>query len=234
MPFVQGDGELRVAWRYRVCLVATATVLELPSGRSSHASTSWLCTGRNASGQVTLPLVVPATVSGKPGNGPIDGCADSARRSRTWPRLLPTRAVRVGAPLVDSTFTLAPVSGQTVSDVSQYVMPDLGTGCGSRTPASKERLDLLAVRCAGAARVAVAAERRHRHDGHARLQPGRRGGDHVEAPRRSSTRAITRRRMAAATGQRVTRTSREARASWIIRELGPPVLAIDRRYAQTR
>ena len=42
----------------RVCLIATATVLELPPIGSSHAPTSCLCTGRNGSGQVALPLVV--------------------------------------------------------------------------------------------------------------------------------------------------------------------------------
>jgi hypothetical protein len=40
------------------CLIATATVLELPLIGSSHAPTSCLCTGRNGSGQVALPLVV--------------------------------------------------------------------------------------------------------------------------------------------------------------------------------
>jgi hypothetical protein len=43
---------------YRICLVAIATVLELPPIGSSHAPTSCLCTGRNGSGQVALPLVV--------------------------------------------------------------------------------------------------------------------------------------------------------------------------------
>jgi hypothetical protein len=40
------------------CLIATATVLELPPIGSSHAPTSCLCTRRNRSGQVALPLVV--------------------------------------------------------------------------------------------------------------------------------------------------------------------------------
>jgi hypothetical protein len=44
----------------RVCLIATATVLELPPIGSSHAPTSCPCTGRNGSGQVALPLVVPS------------------------------------------------------------------------------------------------------------------------------------------------------------------------------
>ena len=41
-----------------LCLIATATVLELPRIGSSHAPTSCLCTGRNEPGQVALPLVV--------------------------------------------------------------------------------------------------------------------------------------------------------------------------------
>ena len=87
-----------------------------------------------------------------------------------------------GKPLVDSTFTLALVTGQSVTDVSQNVMANLGwdevrlPGAGLRG-----RHDLLAVRGAGGARVALAAERRRRHRLHAGLQPGRRGRDHVQA-----------------------------------------------------
>ena len=40
------------------CLIATATVLELPPIGSSPAPTSCLCTGRNGSAQVALSLVV--------------------------------------------------------------------------------------------------------------------------------------------------------------------------------
>jgi hypothetical protein len=44
--------------RCRACLVATATVFELAPIGSSHAPTSCVCTGRDGSGQVALPLVV--------------------------------------------------------------------------------------------------------------------------------------------------------------------------------
>jgi hypothetical protein len=47
------------------CLVATATVLELPPIGSSYPLTSCLCTGRNGSGQVALPFVVVSTRVGQ-------------------------------------------------------------------------------------------------------------------------------------------------------------------------
>ena len=54
--------------RYLLCLISRATVLELPAIGSSHAPTSCLCTGRNGSGHVALPLVVPTqeTVGSRP------------------------------------------------------------------------------------------------------------------------------------------------------------------------
>ena len=58
--------------------------------------------------------------------------------------------------------------------------PRLGRGAPPE-PGLRGRHDLLGVRGARGARVALAAERRHRHRGHARLQPGRRRGDHVQA-----------------------------------------------------
>jgi hypothetical protein len=46
--------------RYWMCLKATATVLDLHPIGSSRAPTSCRCTGRNGSGQVALPRVVPS------------------------------------------------------------------------------------------------------------------------------------------------------------------------------
>jgi hypothetical protein len=43
-----------------MCLKATATVLDLHPIGSSRAPTSCRCTGRNGSGQVALPRVVPS------------------------------------------------------------------------------------------------------------------------------------------------------------------------------
>ena len=87
-----------------------------------------------------------------------------------------------GKPLVDSTFTLALVTGQSVTDVSQNVMANLGWD-EVRLPAPVfegdtiySESEVLEVR-----ESQLAAERRHRDRGHPRLQPGRRRGDHVQA-----------------------------------------------------
>jgi hypothetical protein len=60
--FLEGEVGVNVdlGWSGRccICLIATATVLELPPIASSHARTWCLCTGCNGSGQVTLLLVV--------------------------------------------------------------------------------------------------------------------------------------------------------------------------------
>ena len=68
-----------------------------------------------------------------------------------------------GRPLVDSTFTLALVTGQSVTDVSQNVMANLGWD-EVRLPCAglRGRHDLLGVRGARRARVGVAAERGRR------------------------------------------------------------------------
>ena len=65
------------------CLIATARVLELPSIGSSHAPKSCLCSGRNGSGQVALPLVVRT---------------DSPRR---LDRALPGSRITIGAEVND-------------------------------------------------------------------------------------------------------------------------------------
>jgi len=52
-----------------VCLLATATVLELPPIGSSHAPALCLCTGRNGCGEVALLLVVVQLESAPAGGG---------------------------------------------------------------------------------------------------------------------------------------------------------------------
>ena len=75
-----------------------------------------------------------------------------------------------GKPLVDSTFTLALVTGQSVTDVSQNVMANLGWDeVRLPAPGLRGRHDLLGVRGARGARVALAAERRDRDRRHPRL-----------------------------------------------------------------
>ena len=85
-----------------------------------------------------------------------------------------------GRPLVDSTFTLALVTGQSVADVSQNVMANLGWD-EVRLPAPVfegdtiySESEVLEVR-----RVALAARGRHRHRPDHRVEPGRRRGHHL-------------------------------------------------------
>ena len=85
-----------------------------------------------------------------------------------------------GRPLVDSTFTLALVTGQSVADVSQNVMANLGWD-EVRLPAPVYEGDtiyseseVLAVR-----ESRLAAGGRHRHGSHHGLEPGRGRGHHV-------------------------------------------------------
>ena len=87
-----------------------------------------------------------------------------------------------GRPLVDSTFTLALVTGQSTIDLSFNVMANLGWD-EVRLPQSgvRGRHDLLAQRSAGGTRVEVAAERRHRAREDHRLESGRQNRDRVQA-----------------------------------------------------
>ena len=85
-----------------------------------------------------------------------------------------------GRPLVDSTFTLALVTGQSVADVSQNVMANLGWDeVRLPGPGLRGRHDLLRVRGRRGPRVALAAERRHRDGAHDGVQPGRGGRHHL-------------------------------------------------------
>jgi itaconyl-CoA hydratase len=70
-----------------------------------------------------------------------------------------------GRPLVDSTFTLALVTGQSVTDVSQNAFANLGwdVTVASAGAGLRGRHDLLAVRGARSARLQVTSCRRHRH-----------------------------------------------------------------------
>lgn len=87
-----------------------------------------------------------------------------------------------GKPLVNSCFTLALVTGISVSDVSQNAMANLGW---DEVPAAGSRLrgrhDLRRERGAGDPGVRVAAERRDRADHDARLQTGRDRRHRVQA-----------------------------------------------------
>src|SRR5881398_2005913 len=84
----------------------------------------------------------------------------------------------LGRPLVDSTFTLALVTGLSVADVSER-----GVNLGwkeVRLPAGvRGRHDPRRDRGALQARVGVPAGPRHRHRPHARPQPARRDCDRV-------------------------------------------------------
>ena len=83
---------------------------------------------------------------------------------------------------MDSTFTLALVTGQSVTDVSQNVMANLGWD-EVRLPAPVFEGDTIysESEVLVGARLDVAAERRRRHRGHDRLQPGRRDRHHLQA-----------------------------------------------------
>ena len=87
-----------------------------------------------------------------------------------------------GQRLVDSTFTLALVTGQSTMDLSVNVMANLGWD-EVRLPAPVFEGDtiLLGERGARQARVEVAAERRHRDREDARLQAGRHRRHHLQA-----------------------------------------------------
>jgi acyl dehydratase len=65
-------------------------------------------------------------------------------------------------PLVDSTFTVALVTGQSVTDVSQNVFANLGWDEVRLQSGIRRRYHLLAVRGAGETRIQVASQRRHR------------------------------------------------------------------------
>jgi hypothetical protein len=86
-----------------------------------------------------------------------------------------------GRPLVDSTFTLALVTGLSVSD-GLYERREPGLG---RRPIASPRLcrryNLCTQRGAGEARIAFAAADGHRHGSHRGLQPGQQNGDRVQA-----------------------------------------------------
>lgn len=56
--FTRREHSFQVAAGCRICLKATAMVLDLHPIGSSRAPSLCLCTGRNASGQVALPWVV--------------------------------------------------------------------------------------------------------------------------------------------------------------------------------
>ena len=87
-----------------------------------------------------------------------------------------------GRPLVDSTFTLALVTGQSVTDVSQNVMANLGWD-EVRLPAPVFEGDTIysESEVLVGARLEVAAERGRRDRGHDGLQPGRRDRHHLQA-----------------------------------------------------
>ncbi len=86
-----------------------------------------------------------------------------------------------GRPLVDSTFTLALVTGMSVVDVSERAV-NLGwrevTSAGARL---RGRHDPRRDGDPGQARVGVASGLRHRHRADARAQPARRGRDRLRA-----------------------------------------------------
>ena len=81
-----------------VCLVATATVLELRRIGSSPAPTSCLCTGRKGSGQVTLPLIVQGRSEGVGGRRARS--REGGRRVLSW--LSPTHRAFIGRVLRDT------------------------------------------------------------------------------------------------------------------------------------
>ena len=85
-----------------------------------------------------------------------------------------------GRPLVDSTFTLALVTGQSVADVSQNVMANLGWD-EVRLPAPVYEGDTIYSESEVLAvpRDPLAAGGRHRRRAHDGLQPGRRRRDHL-------------------------------------------------------
>jgi itaconyl-CoA hydratase len=89
-----------------------------------------------------------------------------------------------GRPLVDSTFTVALVTGQSVTDISQNVFANLGWD-EIRLPAPVFEGDTIYSRSEvmEKARVALAARRRHRDGENNGLQPGRPDGHHLLAYR---------------------------------------------------
>ncbi len=78
-----------------------------------------------------------------------------------------------GKPLVDSTFTLALVTGQSVVGrvTKRHGQPGLGRGPPAQS-ALRRRYRLFPQRSAGKARIKVPAERRHREGKDNRLQAG--------------------------------------------------------------
>ena len=89
-----------------------------------------------------------------------------------------------GRPLVDSTFTVALVTGQSVTDVSQNVFANLGWD-EIRLPAPVFEGDTIYSRSevTREARLAFAAQRGHREGENHGLQPGWRDGHHLPANR---------------------------------------------------
>jgi acyl dehydratase len=94
-----------------------------------------------------------------------------------------------GPPLVDSTFTVALVTGQSVTDISQNVFANLGWD-EIRLPAPVfegdtiySRSEVLEKRGPREARVPLAARRWHRDGENHGLQPGGQDGHHILANR---------------------------------------------------
>ena len=85
-----------------------------------------------------------------------------------------------GRPLVDSTFTLALVTGQSVIDLSLNVMANLGWDeVRLPNPVFEGDTDLFAQRGAGKARIEITSQCRHRAGEDHRIQSGRNDRDRV-------------------------------------------------------
>ncbi len=85
-------------------------------------------------------------------------------------------------PLVDSTFTLALVTGQSVADISQNAMANLGWDeVRLPNPALRGRHGVFAKRSARKTRIEIEAECGHRAIQDHRLYAGRNRGDRIQA-----------------------------------------------------